>query len=118
MSEYTEYEKYQNYLRIQRHIELLNSQRLTEDILEEYMAHLTDIRDVFPDMSYIHPEITDPAFRACAAKCEYHISNLLRRDAQFDQYAYMEFLHSLLYMADHFSESDELSDLMTRMKFQ
>lgn len=118
MAEYTDYEKHQNYLRIQRHIELLNAKILTEDLLEDYMEHLNDIRDVFPNMTYIHPEIRDKTFRACADKCEYHISNLLRRDVQFDQYAYMEFLHSLLYMADYCGESEELSDLMNSMTFQ
>lgn len=118
MAEYSDYEKHENYLRIKRHIELLNTQSLTEDLLQEYMKHLNDVRDVFPDMSYIHPEITNPVFRACATKCEYHISNLLHKDTQFDYYAYMEFLHSLLYMADYYEESDDLVDLFGSMKFQ
>lgn len=115
MAEYNNFEKHQNYLRIKRHIELLNTRTFTEDILEEYMQYLKEIRDVFSDMSYIHPEIKNPIFRACAAKCEYHLSNLTRKDSQFDPYAYIEFLHSILYMADYCGETDSLADLFDSM---
>lgn len=118
MAEYTEYEKGQNYLRIKRHIDLLNGQAITEDLLQEYMQNLNTIRRIFPNMATVHPEIYNPVFRACAAKCEYHITNLLRKDRQFDRCAYMEFLHSLLYMADYSDESDDLVDMFDSMKFQ
>ena len=111
------------YQRLLDTIDELKNTKLNYRSIEWYDKHtefLTEIRQKFDDLTYIHPEILDPEFRG---KCKVNeaIINQLLRDYDthrwFGLYDYNRFCNNLLFIVEVvFNTKDELSDLFSNIK--
>lgn len=121
MATFTDEEKVSHYLIIKEHIHLINTQRVTEDLMEEYKRNLNFIRENFWDFSVLQPEIQDYEFRSAAVQAETLISTIFSDIKMYKTFKvgdYLQLLYSLLKMLDFITIEDDISELFGTMKFQ
>lgn len=121
MATYSDDEKHSNFLRVKEHIYLLNTMRLTEDLMEEYTNYLCLLRDNFSDFTTVNPEIRDYEFRSAAVQAETMISHIfhdMKTHGTFNTGDYLQLLYAILKMSEFIINDDELVDLMGTIQFQ
>lgn len=118
---YSDDEKVGNYLRIKEHIHLINTNRLTEDLMEDYKKHIFILRTNFWDFSILDTNIRDHEFRSAAIEAETLMSNLvtdIKIYKTFNVSDYLRLLYCLLKMSDYIVEEDDISQMFESMRFQ
>ena len=118
MFDYSESDKYENYCRIMRHISLLRTDMITEDILEAFKRNFRLMRDSFANYSLLNREIQDRDFRAAAMRAETAAEMLefeMSTNKRFNLEVYMAFLEAIKAMVEHFMDEDDLAGMMSRM---
>lgn len=122
MQTYTDDEKVKNYFRIKKHIHLINTKRLTEDLMEEYKNHIFILRNNYWDFSIVDSDIEDYDFRSAAVEAETLISSLIGDIKMYKTFKvgdYLQFLYCLVKMSNYIQqEDDDISHLFESMKFQ
>jgi hypothetical protein len=122
MQTYTDAEKVKNYYRIKKHIHLINTHRLTEDLMEEYKNHIFILRNNYWDFSIVDSDIEDYDFRSAAVEAETLISSLIGDIKMYKTFKvgdYLQFLYCLVKMSNYIEEEDDdVSRLFESMKFQ
>lgn len=121
MKSYSDHEKHSNFLRVKEHIYLLNTSRLTEDIMEDFKKNLRSLRENFYDFTEVNPEIKDYEFRAAGVEAETMISHIfhdINTHGSFNTGHYLQLLHAILKMSEFILDEDELVGLMGSMGFQ
>jgi hypothetical protein len=118
MHDYNESEKYENYCRVMRHIQLLRTAMITEDVLENFKRNFRGMRDEFPNYSLVNADIRAHDFRSAAARAEAAAEVLevgMRVDRAFNLEMYMVFLQAVKTMVEHFMDDDDLAGMMSRL---
>ena len=116
---YTDDQKYSNYnhiIDVIKHIK--TGQRITEDWMEEEIAWIRTIRDFYPDMSRLNPEIVDKRWRAMAEECELVLSELIweiNETRKFPIALCLRLHENIKKMFDFQLTDDEIEMLMSRM---
>jgi ribosomal protein S8 len=121
MTTFSDEEKISNFLRIKEHIHILNTTKVTEDIIEDFKKHIYILRDQFWDFSILNPEITDKKFRESAIEAEVMISQIfdeMRVYKSFNITDYMNLLYAILKMSEFIIDENELSEMFRVMTFQ
>lgn len=104
---------YENYCRLVRTTKFLQSGgRITEDWMEEHRRHVRKYCDIFENISTIHPEITDPAFRARAQEAEMLLGQLR---ITFDLRGYYQLNEDLIQMTEILMSEDDLLACMNKL---
>ena len=117
---FTEDERSTNYDRLVHHLNILESGRITEDIMEDMKKYCSRLRDHYPDFSIMNLEIEDMLFRTCAHYSEIlfqEIKERYRTDQVFDLNLYKMLLQNIKCMVEHVSEEESLSDMMSSVGF-
>lgn len=118
MHDYNESEKYENYCRVMRHIQLLRTAMITEDVLESFKRNFRGMRDEFPNFTLVNPDIRAHYFRSAAARAETAAEVLevgMRVDWVFNLEMYMMFLQAIKTMVEHLIDDDDLAAMMSRL---
>ena len=121
MITYSDEEKRSNFLRVKEHIYLLNTSRLTEDIMEDFKKNLYALRNTFTDFTMVNLEIRDFEFRSAGVEAETMISHIfddMKTYGSFNTGDYLRLLHAILKMSEFIIADDELVDLLGTMRFQ
>ena len=117
--EYTDDDKYANYihvLEVIRHIK--DGKRITEDWMESEIRWIKIIRDFYPDMSKLNPDITDRRWRAMAEECELVLSELvweIQQTRTFPVALCLRLHENIKRMFDSQLTVDEIDMLMAKM---
>lgn len=107
-------EKCENFMRLKRHIVMLETTRLTEDKLQSYKAFFRLIRNEYPDLRLVNLESQDVFVRAAAIQGETYMQIL---ENEFDPLIYLELLRCMDIILERLFEDDELADLMASIQF-
>ena len=111
---FTEEQKTRNWLQVFNAIKFLeNSERITEDWMEEQKYHILKWRDWIPNFSTMNSEITDSEFRLKCAYTEDTLQKLvimIKETNTFDQEAYLCLLKSIEYIRASVTSVDDISD--------
>lgn len=110
--DFSEHEKYHNFMVTTKHMDMLETMPLTEDRLVEYKHYFRVLREHFYDLTRANPEITDCAFRKWAESGEKLMQKL---DNDFDVKAYYDLLGIIRHMVLLIFQEDELNDMISSM---
>jgi len=112
MTDYSDIEKYQNYVRVKRHIHMIETTTLTEDKLQCYSSFFRNIREQFPDLRVMNLENDSRYLRIAALQGETYMQIL---EQQFDSTVYLQFLKVIQFMLESLFEEDELNKMMNTL---
>lgn len=104
-----------NYRRICEVIEhVREGRRITEDWYVDQIVFLEAVRDFYPDISDLHPEIRDPRFRRFLDVTERMLQDLMRQILErryFDPKLYADFCQHVLKIIEDVIDHESLDGL-------
>ena len=118
----TEEQKQKNY---EFMVEALKRMRAgipaTEDIEQADWCYFKGMRQVMCDFNDMHPEVSDPAFRAKANEMEQlgrYLDIFTEESGHIHYGAYLQLLERVNYMVEYAYPTDEMDGLMSAFKKQ
>jgi len=115
----TDDEKFQNYAKLCRTIDYLESgNRITEDWMTEQKQNILMYREWIPNFSLINIDIQLSEFRRTCEETEYVMSYLcesIRRTNTFDPAIYVTLLRQMRRICDTIFSDKEMEELMEMM---
>lgn len=114
-------EQEQNFLRIKNHKRILNTGKITEDVVEEFKIFLAKIRENFPNFNYVNEDIQSKQFRTLAWNTEMifqEIENQYRNERIFNISLYKQLIENILFMIEYTNEEDVLLNMMSTFTVQ
>lgn len=113
MAQYTDTQRYDNYLILLKHIDMLKTLPLTEDRFEEYKWYFNIIKEYFTNISLVNAENQTKHFREAARSAELCM-NLLKQE--FDIKIYLQLLVTCKYLVEEVEGDNELDSLVDGIK--
>ena len=117
--EITEDHKKKNYTFLMEALKRLRAGiPATEDIEQEDWCYFKGMREVMCDFNEMHPEVTDPAFRAKANDMEQiarYLDIFTEESGHIHYGAYLQLLERMNYMVEY-KYPDVMDDLMSSFK--
>ena len=110
--DFSDHEKYHNYMVNLNHIYMVETLPLTEDRLMEYKHYFKVLRETFVDMRRVNLEIKDISFRAASFQAEMYMQLL---ENEFNLEAYLNLLKAIKFMVEYTFEEDDLDNMMSAM---
>lgn len=116
---FTEEQKYENYLTLQRSIQNLRSgSPITDDWEQLHHDFFKTIRMFFVDFNYVVNPSDDEELRTKCSEAERlaeYTEKYIEQTGRMDYVVYKLFLERLLYIAEYSMEDDEISELMGKL---
>lgn len=114
-------EQQTNFLRIKNHKQILNTGRITEDVVEDFKTFLVKIREYFPNFNQVNEDIQSKQFRTIAGNTEMifqAIENQYKNERIFNVDLYKQLVENMIFMIEYTNEEDVLLGMMLSTQIQ